>query len=96
MINSGLVTVGTTATLLNSVDSGGGGDLEGMSILVRNPNATIVYIGGSTVTADSTAATGGYPLAQNEVMSVSCAAGEKLYARVATGTAVVNVLRTAA
>jgi hypothetical protein len=93
-VNSGIVTVGTAATLLSGTDTHQGGDLEGSSVLVRNTGATVLYIGGSDVTADATPATGGYTLAQNEVMAVSLASGEKLYGRVATGTAVCNVLRS--
>ena len=94
-INSGVLTVTTVATLLNGGDNAGGGDLEGNSLLIRNGTATTVYVGGADVTADATPATGGYPLAQNEVMAISCAAGEKAYARVATGTGTVNIIRTA-
>ena len=95
MITSGIVTVGTSPTALNSGDTTGGGDLEGSNVLVRNPGTATLFVGGVGVTADATPASGGYPLAQNEVMAVSCAGGEVLYAVVASGTADVNVLRTA-
>ncbi len=91
-MNSGYVSVTTTATLLNA-DANDYAEYRGNSILIKNPGATTVYVGGADVTADTTAGTGGYPLATGGELSVTVGPGEAVFGRVAAGTQSVNVLR---
>ena len=81
-IGSSRVTVTTTATLLVT------GDSDGCRVLLHNPNATAVILGGSDVTSS----TG---------LALDSAAGPteltippfgELYGIVATGTVVIQVL----
>jgi hypothetical protein len=85
---NGVVSVGTTATLIATPSSAP--DVDG--ILVQNLGASIVYIGGSTVTAGTTA-TGGLQLAASSTTPVlvptTGASSEGLYGIVASGS--VNV-----
>jgi hypothetical protein len=75
------VTVGTAATLLGTTGSPGG-------VLVQNNGSAAVFLGGPTVTADTTA-TGGLQVAAGASMTVPTVGGAAadLYAIVATGTA---------
>jgi hypothetical protein len=81
---NGVVSVGTTATLIATPSAVP--DNEG--IVVQNLGSVTVYLGGSTVTAGTTA-TGGLQLAANGVITVPTtgAATEALYGIVASGTA---------
>jgi hypothetical protein len=76
----GTVIVGTSPTLLFAGPSSGA--------LIQNNGAVLVYIGGSTVTAD-TAATGGLTIAAGVTLAVpdTSATADGLYAVVASGTA---------
>lgn len=89
--NNAVVSVGTSPTLLCTP----GVVPDNESVLVQNLSAVIVYIGGSTVTAGTTA-TGGLqlPASNTTPVAVPCtgAAAEALYAVVASGTANVAVL----
>ena len=93
-MNSAYVSVGTSATALNATDATVTADARGNSILIKNPSGSVtVYIGGSDVTADTTAGTGGYPLAPGGELAVTVNEGEIVYGRVAASTQSVNVLR---
>lgn len=89
------ITVTTTATALNplSEDTADGGLLQGNSVLITNTSSVTVYIGGSDVTADAAASTGGKPLAAGAELPATVGPGEVIYGRVASGSQVVNVLR---
>jgi hypothetical protein len=90
MARSTIKSVGTTATLL--------GDGQA-TLIVQNLSAAIVYVGGPTVTADTTA-TGGLQLPASNTAPVTlpplqsgvAIADTGIYARVASGTANVSVL----
>jgi hypothetical protein len=77
------ITVAATPTLLSSNATAGG-------LLVRNPSASgaSIYIGGAAVTSAA-----GFEIAVGESLPVTTAPGELLYGVVASGTAVVHVLR---
>lgn len=90
MLASKYVSVTTTATLLSGADSQ---YTAGQSVLLKNAGGQTVYLGGSDVTADTTAGTGGYPLSAGAEISVALGGVEKLYGRVAATTANVNVLQ---
>ncbi|MGO9034482.1 hypothetical protein [Mycobacterium sp.] len=81
----GVVSIGTTATLIATPSSAP--DVDG--ILVQNLGASIVYIGGSTVTAGTTS-TGGLQLAASNTTPVliptTGASAEGLYGIVASGS----------
>lgn len=89
-MNNGTVSVGTTATIIATVQKESGG------ILVANQGSVPVYLGGPSVTAD-TSATGGYPLAANASVLIPTDGDEtrKLYGIVASGTANVSFLQPA-
>jgi hypothetical protein len=82
----GVVSVGTTATLIATPSSAP--DVDG--ILIQNLSAAIVYIGGPTVTAGTTS-TGGLQLAASSTTPVlfptTGASSEGLYGIVASSTA---------
>lgn len=89
MAGSKVVSVGTTPTLLGST-------LQ--SMVIQNLSAVAVFVGGSGVTADTTA-TGGLQLPASNTtpvqippISTAAVADPGLYARVASGTANVAVL----
>jgi hypothetical protein len=87
-INHGIVSVGTTATLLTVAALGGGKD--GSTILVQNPSGGVsVYLGGAGVTTSSY----GYILAANSNISIELNQDEALYGVVASSTQSVAVLR---
>jgi hypothetical protein len=60
---------------------------DNIGVLVQNLGSTTVYIGGSTVTAN-TASTGGLQVAANAIVNVPVtgASSETLYAISASGT----------
>jgi hypothetical protein len=74
--NNGVVSVGSTATLICTP----GSVPDNEAVLIQNLGTTTVYIGGSTVTAGTTA-TGGLQVAANAIVSVPCtgAASESVY-----------------
>lgn len=86
---NGVVSVGTTATLIATPSSAP--DVDG--ILIQNLGAVTLYLGGSTVTAGTTA-TGGLQVAANAVVNVPTtgASSEGLYGIVASSTANVAFL----
>jgi hypothetical protein len=81
---NGVVSVGTTATLIATPSS----VPENDGILIQNLGAVTLYLGGSTVTAN-TASTGGYSLAAGASVLVPTtgASTEALYGIVASSTA---------
>lgn len=85
---NGAASVGTTATLLLTVNT------ENDGVLVQNTGSVVVYFGGPGVTAN-TAATGGVSLAANGTMTIPSVGGyaHDLYAVVASGTATVSWLQ---
>lgn len=95
-VKTTVVTVTTTATLLSGTDPGDHqGAANGMSLAVKVPSGgATVYVGGSDVTADTTAGTGGFPVAAGEGYAFDLDPGDVLYGRVAAATQAVNVLRT--
>lgn len=95
-MNSAYISVTTTATLLNT-DTNELPGFGGNNVLLYNPSTSVtVYLGGSDVTADTTAGTGGLPLLPLEKLWVPCGPSEGLYGRVASGTQSVNVMRQGA
>lgn len=93
MANSGYLSVTTTATALNTDTNELPGSI-GNTIIIKVPaGGQIVYVGGSDVTADTTAGTGGFPIASGDSLTITAGPGETLYGRVAATTQNVNVLR---
>jgi uncharacterized membrane protein len=86
---NGVVSVGTTATLIATPSSAP--DVDG--ILIQNLGAVTLYLGGSTVTAGTTS-TGGYQVAASASVLVPTtgASAEGLYGIVASSTANVSFL----
>jgi hypothetical protein len=86
---NGVVSAGTTAVLVATPSSAP--DVDG--ILIQNLGSVTVYLGGSTVTAN-TASTGGYQLAASASVLVPTtgASAEGLYAITASSTANVAYL----
>jgi hypothetical protein len=86
---NGVVSVGTTATLITTP----GSTPENAGVLIQNLGASTLYLGGSTVTAGTTS-TGGFQVAANAVVTVPTtgAASEALYGIVASSTANVAYL----
>jgi hypothetical protein len=86
---NGVVSVGTTATLIATPSSAP----ENAGVLIQNLGSVTLYLGGSTVTAN-TASTGGLQLAAGASTNVPCtgAASEALYGIVASSTANVAFL----
>jgi hypothetical protein len=78
-----VTSVGTTAVAIANP----GAVPDNIGVLVQNLGTTAVYIGGSTVTAN-TAATGGLQVAANAIVNVPCtgASAETLSAISASGT----------
>jgi hypothetical protein len=83
---NGLVSVGTTATLICTV----GADSDG--VLIQNNGTVPVFIGASTVTTSG--ATSGVQVAANATATVPTTAADPLalYGIVTTGTANVTFL----
>ena len=86
---NGVVSVGTSATLIATPSSAP--DVDG--ILIQNLGAVTLYLGGSTVTAN-TASTGGYTVAAaaSVLVPTTGASAEGLYGIVASSTANVAFL----
>jgi hypothetical protein len=87
----GVVSVGTTATLIATPSSAP--DVDG--ILIQNLGSVTLYLGGSTVTAGTTS-TGGYQVAASASVLVPTTgggeAGDSLYGITASSTANVAYL----
>jgi hypothetical protein len=86
--NQGLVSVGTTATLICTVGSAPEND----GGLVQNNGSTPVFLGGSTVTASG--ATAGVQVAAGATVTVPTTGAERLslYGILGSGTANVSYL----
>jgi hypothetical protein len=84
----GIVSVGTTATLICTV----GAAPENDGVMVQNNGSTPVLLGGSTVT--TTGATAGIQIAASATMTIPTTGAEPLalYGIVASGTANVSYL----
>lgn len=86
-ITADKVTVAATATVIAPVDP------TRRRIVIKNPNSTTVYIGGSTVDT-----TDGYPLAQNNVLEIvqqhreDTGPQQAWYGIVATSTQDINLI----
>jgi hypothetical protein len=79
------VTVGTTAAELTVADSDA---VPGSSVLFVAPASPTLYLGGAGVTAAT-----GVPVPAGQIVTATLAAGDRLFAVVASGSVVVPVLR---
>lgn len=77
-------TLSTTAELIAS----GGAGADKKTVMIRAASAT-VYLGGASVTSDD-----GFPLNENETISLELGPQDDLYAIAASGTPTINVLVT--
>ena len=85
-LTHGIVSVGTTATLLSAVESG----RDGQTVLVQNPSGGVnVYLGGTGVTTASY----GYLIVAGSAFAIDLQTGESLYGVVASSTQSVSVIR---
>jgi hypothetical protein len=88
-VTQGIVTVGTTATLLSSGSVG----RDGQTVLVQNPSSgSNVFLGGSGVTSTSY----GFLLEGGVAFAIELQNGETLFGITASGTQNVSVLRQGA
>lgn len=85
-LENAVVTVGTTATVILTADS------DGTNFSVKNKTGEVLYLGKSDVTADTTAATGGYQVANDGEFSGRLDPSDTLYGRCATTGGAVCVL----
>lgn len=86
------ITVSTTATILSAITFSDNikYNYEGQSLLIQNPSTTVtVYIGGSDVTSSIY----GYQLLPLQSVTIDLSSNEHIYAAVASGTQVVNIIR---
>lgn len=67
---------------------------QGVIVKAHKENSATIYVGASTVTADYTAATGGYPLEPGESVGVPTQDASTVYVRGATGDAVAWIAST--
>lgn len=82
----GVVTVGTTATLLSAVEAG----RDGQTVLVQNPTGGAnVFLGGAGVTTTSF----GFLITAGSAFAIDLQIGESLFGVVAASTQSVSVLR---
>ena len=84
--------VGTTAEALPGTAMT---NRKGMFIHNMESPGTYVYLGSATTTADSTEATGGYPLDGGRDMFVTLDGSCTLYGRAAAGNVTVHTLEVA-
>lgn len=85
-LTHGVVSVGTTATLLSAVEAG----RDGQTVLVQNPNGGAdVKLGGAGVTTASY----GYLLVGGSAFAIDLQSGEEMYGVVASSTQSVSVIR---
>ena len=75
--NGSKVTGGTTAVAISSTSV----PCSGTLVKAYSDNAATIYVGKSDVTADKTAATGGYPLEPGESVGVPCGNVNQVYIR---------------
>ena len=85
-IKQTVVSVTTSATALPTTALAGR-----KSLIIKNLSAGVVYLGLSTVTADTTA-TGGFQMAQNDIIAIDLGENTILYGIVASSTSNVSVL----
>lgn len=82
----GVVTVGTTATLLSAVEAG----RDGQTVLVQNPTGGAnVFLGGAGVTTTSF----GFLITAGSAFAIDLQIGESLFGVVATSSQSVSVLQ---
>src|SRR3990167_5720364 len=86
-IENSVVNVGTSATALPVTVLSGR-----KSIIIKNLSSGVVYLGKSDVTADTTAATGGFQIAQSATFQADIGENTVLYGVVASGTSDVSIL----
>jgi len=85
-LSHGIVSVGTTATLLSASIAG----RDGQTVLVQNPaGGATVYLGGAGVTTASY----GYSLDGGVAFAIDLQDAEALYGVVASSTQNVSVIR---
>jgi hypothetical protein len=85
-LTHGIVSVGTTATLLSAAEAG----RDGQTVLVQNPSGGVnVFLGGAGVTTTSY----GYLVVAGSAFAIDLQNGESLFAVVATSTQSVSVIR---
>ena len=85
-LTHGIVSVGTTATLLSAAESG----RDGQTVLVQNPTGGAnVFLGGTGVTTASY----GYLIVAGSAFAIDLQAGESLFGVVASSTQSVSVIR---
>ena len=80
------VTAGAPGTL---IVAGGGTYSDKRSVIVYNPGATTVYLGGSGVTSAA-----GFHVAAGQSVALDLLTGDDLYGITASGSQSVNVLRS--
>ena len=85
-LTHGIVSVGTTATLLSAAEAG----RDGQTVLVQNPSGGVnVFLGGAGVTTASY----GYLIVAGSAFAIDLQAGESLFGVVASSTQSVSVIR---
>lgn len=62
-----------------------------IALMLHNDSAVTVYLGGSDVTADDTAGTGGWKLRAGEKLALGFSSAVTIHAVTASGTATVRV-----
>ena len=85
-IKQSITSITTTATAIPATALSGR-----KSLIIKNLGTATLYIGSSTVTAD-TAATGGFTLAQNDFFQADIGADTVLYGIVASGSQNVAII----
>jgi hypothetical protein len=92
VIDSNATEVGTTA---EAVPATAMANRKGLFIRNMEAVGTYVYLGASNITADSTPATGGFPLNGGETMFLTLDGSCTLYGRSAAGNLTVHTLEVA-
>lgn len=82
---TGRVTVATTATLIFTAPLAGNS-----RVLIRNPTAVSVYVGGSGVTTAT-----GFEIAAGDSLGINLSYGDAIYGVVAASTQVVYTIQGA-
>ena len=77
----GNTTVGTTATVICTVQSG---LQRNVAVSIQNLDSATIYIGDSSITTSG--ATRGHTIAANATFQLWCNSGDKIYAISAAGT----------
>lgn len=78
------VLTGATALVISATSV----PCQGVVVKAYSDNAATIYVGKSDVTADKTAATGGYPLEPGESVGVPCRNVTEIYIRGTTSDGV--------